>query len=181
MDKLSDAYYISQVVLFDSHKAFEKLVVKYQPDLRRLLLRLTFGNKALSEDLAQETFIKSYKYLHSYKASARFSTWLYRIAYRVFLDYQKQANEKYHQELETESIDLGYEPVDHLENSMDIEYLLRILNNEERWAISLSYLKDMSHGKIAEIMDCPVGTVKSYILRGKEKLRKHLTLIENGR
>ncbi len=180
MDKLSDAYYISQVILFDSHKAFEKLVVKYQPEIRRLLLRLTLGDHALSDDLAQETFIKSYKYIHSYKASARFSTWLYRIAYNVFLDNQNQ-KKIYSNTLKEDGNLLHYhEPVYQVENKMDVDTLLKLLNNEERWAISLSYLSDMSHEKIAEVMDCPLGTVKSYILRGKEKLRKHLTTIENG-
>ncbi len=180
MDKLSDAYYIYKEVLFDSHKAFEKLVIKYQPELRRLLLRLTINNKPLSEDLAQETFIKAYRYMSSYKASARFSTWLYRIAYNVFLDYQKQKKEQY-LESENEHAFYSHNPAYGIEDKMDIEYLLKLLNNEERWALSLSYLEEMSHGKIAEIMDCPMGTVKSYILRGKEKLRKHLTLIENGK
>jgi RNA polymerase sigma-70 factor (ECF subfamily) len=180
MDKLSDAYYISQVVLFDSHKAFEKLVIKYQPELRRLLLRLTINNKPLSEDLAQETFIKAYRHINSYKASARFSTWLYRIAYNVFLDYQKQKKEQY-LEPENENRFYSHNPTFVVEDKIDIEYLLKLLNDEERWAISLSYLDDMSHGKIAEIMNCPLGTVKSYILRGKEKLRKHITLIENGK
>ncbi len=180
MDKLSDAFYISQVLLFDSHKAFEKLVIKYQPEIRRLLLRLTLGDKALADDMAQETFIKSYKYIHSYKASAKFSTWLYRIAYNVFLDYQKK--EKLKKEELKENITVYYtDQIQYIDDKIDIEYLLRQLKDEERWALSLSYLSDMSHEKIAEIMNCPLGTVKSHILRGKEKLRKHLNISENER
>lgn len=181
MDKLSDAYYISQVILFDSHKAFEKLVVRYQPEIRRLLLRLTLGNKALADDLAQETFIRSYKYMRSYKASAKFSTWLYRIAYNVFLDHQKK-DSRFDRELsEAQSSFLYYEPARQLEQKIDVEYLLTLLNNEERWAITLFYLNDLSHEKIAEVMGCPLGTVKSYILRGKEKMKKHVTLPQHER
>lgn len=178
MNKLSDAYYISQVLLFDSHKAFEKLVIKYQPLIRRLFLRLTLGDQMLSDDLAQETFIKFYKYIHSYKATAKFSTWLYRIAYNVFLDYKK--SEKGNKETLTEN-SACYREDKMIDSKIDVEALLILLNTEERWAISLSYLEDMTHEKIAGIMDCPLGTVKSYILRGKEKLRKHLTVTEHER
>ena len=178
MDKLSDAYYISQVLLFDSHKAFEKLVIKYQPLIRRLFLRLTLGDQSLADDLAQETFIKFYKYIHSYKATAKFSTWLYRIAYNVFLDYKK--SEKGVKEELSDHL-VYYRDDKMIDSKIDVEALLVVLNEEERWAISLSYLEDMTHEKIAAIMDCPLGTVKSYILRGKEKLRKHLNLTEYER
>ena len=87
--RFSDWNLISLVVINDDHRAYSKLVTKYQSEVRGLLTKLTNGDKALTDDLAQEVFIRAYRYLSTFKATARFSTWLYRIAYNVFIDNRK--------------------------------------------------------------------------------------------
>src|SRR5665647_35182 len=89
MMNLSDKSLIALVLLNNDHRAFEKIVVKYQSDVRGLFIKLTSGDKALADDLAQDTFIRAYKYLRTFKATASFSTWLYRISYNVFIDHTK--------------------------------------------------------------------------------------------
>ncbi|MDA3907409.1 MAG: sigma-70 family RNA polymerase sigma factor [Bacteroidales bacterium] len=84
---LSDSILLTKVILKDDHLAFKKLIERYQSDIRGLLLGLTHGNKDITDDLAQESFIRVYKYLSSYRAKAKFKTWLFRIAYNVFYEY----------------------------------------------------------------------------------------------
>lgn len=167
----------TRVALINDSRAFEQLVAKHQSAIRRFMLHQTLGDAELSDDLAQETFIKAYLHIGSYKGTARFSTWLFRIAYHVFIDYCKK-NLRQRQLLEGYSSDEA-EGVSHTEqiNTMiDIAQALKYLREEERTAIDLFYIEDLSHKRIAMIMDCPEGTVKSYILRGLHKLEKHLKI-----
>ena len=81
MSQLSDISLVAQVIVFHNIKAFDQLVRKYQSAVRRFFLNLTCGDNELSDDLAQETFIKAYTGLASFRNLSSFSTWLYRIAY----------------------------------------------------------------------------------------------------
>src|SRR5260221_5648201 len=82
---VTDAQLIARVVVQDDRHAFSELVRRYQSIIRATLRRLTAGNHALADDLAQETFLLAYRNLKSFRQEARFSTWLYRIATNVFL------------------------------------------------------------------------------------------------
>src|SRR5512140_810951 len=82
---VTDAQLIARVVVQDDRHAFSELVRRHQSLVRAMLRRLTAGNHALADDLAQETFLLAYRNLKSFRQEARFSTWLYRIAYNVFL------------------------------------------------------------------------------------------------
>ena len=172
----SDMRLIALVLLNDDDKAFGKLVGKYQSDVRGLLIKLTNGEKALADDLSQEVFIRAYKYLKSYKATARFSTWLYRISYNVFIDYTKTIKK-------TEDINkldfISDSEVD-VGSGIDLQNALKILKENEKVAILLHYDKGYSHNEISKIMDIPLGTVKTNILRGKEKLKKYYNYEQNG-
>lgn len=171
-----DLLWISQVVLFNNRRAFEKLVNKYQSPLRRFLLNLTDGDKAMSDDLSQETFIKAYLKLSSFKGTSKFSTWLYRIGYNEF-----------YSALRSKKINISFDASDEFaivpEESMathtsidmgiDIKDALKLLREKEKTAILLFYMEGCTYDQIVEIMMCPIGTVKSYILRGKNKLHEH--------
>ena len=85
MDNLSDSALISRVLVDDDRNAFGALVRRYQSQVRRLLRKLTGGDPTFADDLAQETFLRGYRSLKSYRGTARFSTWLCQIAYRCFL------------------------------------------------------------------------------------------------
>ncbi|MBR0042293.1 MAG: sigma-70 family RNA polymerase sigma factor, partial [Bacteroides sp.] len=87
MSQLNDISLIAQVVMFGNNRAFDQLVKKYQSPIRRFFLHQTCGDGPLSDDLAQDTFIKAYTSLSSFKNLSNFSTWLFRIAYNVFYDY----------------------------------------------------------------------------------------------
>lgn len=87
---MGDISLVAQVVVFHNTRAFDQLVKKYQSPVRQFFLHQTCGDSELSDDLAQDTFIKAYTNIASFKNLSSFSTWLYRIAYNVFYDYISQ-------------------------------------------------------------------------------------------
>jgi len=90
---ISDAQLIARVVVRDDRHAFGELVRRHQSAVRSPLRRLTNGNAALADDLAQETFLLAYRNLKSFRQDAKFSTWLYRIAYNAFLGDARKTKE----------------------------------------------------------------------------------------
>ena len=175
MSLLPDITLISQVLIFGNRRAFDSLVQKYQAPVRRILLNLTAGDETLSDDLAQETFIKAYTALDTYKNRSNFGTWLYRIAYNVFYDYIRSRKETCLIDEVSSEVDLIYsqEPTD---NSItaDINKAMRLLRPDERTCVTLHLMEDLTIDKIVEITGMPEGTVKSHIARGKEKLVTYL-------
>ena len=87
MGQLNDISLVAQVVVFKNTRAIDTFGPKYQTPVRRFFLHQTLGDGELSDDLAQETFLKAYTNLSSFKNLSSFSTWLYRIAYIVFSDF----------------------------------------------------------------------------------------------
>ena len=81
MADLNDLSLVTQVAVFHNKRAFDQLVRKYQSPIRRFFLNQTLGDEQLSDDLAQETFIKAYLNITKFKGLSGFSTWLFRIAY----------------------------------------------------------------------------------------------------
>jgi RNA polymerase sigma-70 factor (ECF subfamily) len=177
MSQLNDISLIAQVVMLKSERAFEQLVRKYQSQVRRLFLNLTCGDSSLSDDLAQETFIKVYTSLSSFKNVSNFSTWLYRIAYNVYYDYLRTQKETV--DLDAVATDNHYSTEQaNLGCKMDVYSALNQLKEAERTCITLFYMDDLSIDKIVTITGYPQGTVKSHLSRGKEKMAKFLK--ENG-
>jgi len=163
----SDLSLIAMVILNNDHRAYGKLVTKYQSEVRSLLIKLTNGDKSLADDLAQDVFIRAYKYLKSYKATASFSTWLYRISYNVFIDNCK--SKKYTPDCQ----DYVEEVNEDISSSIDLQNALKVLKPNEKIAVLMHYEKGFSHSEISRILKLPLGTVKTNILRAKEKLNKY--------
>lgn len=177
MSQLNDITLVAQVVVFKNTRAFDTLVKKYQSPVRRFFLHQTLGDSELSNDLAQETFLKAYTHLASFKNLSGFSTWLYRIAYNIFYDYIRSKKDM--SGLEIGEIDAAYrtEPIP-VGEQMDIYRGLSLLKETERTCITLFYMEDLPIDKIAVITGIPAGTVKSHLSRGKEKLSTFLQ--QNG-
>ena len=177
MSQLNDIALVAQVVVLGNKRAFDTLVKKYQSPVRRFFLHQTLGDEELSDDLAQETFIKAYTHLASFKNLSNFSTWLFRIAYNIFYDYIR--NRKETSGLEDWEVDATYQTEQRrIGEEMDIYRGLSILKEAERTCITLRYMEDLSGDKIADITGMPSGTVKSHLSRGKEKLANFLK--QNG-
>ncbi len=173
MSQINDIALVAQVVVFKNSKAFDTLVKKYQSPIRRFFLHQTLGDSELSDDLAQETFIKAYTNLASFKNLSSFSTWLYRIAYNVFYDYIRTKRDEC--EIDCYEVDAQYQTEQKaVGDHMDLYLGLSKLKEIERVCITLFYMEDLALDKISVILNLPTGTIKSHLSRGKDKLAKFL-------
>lgn len=179
MAELSDQTLITRVTLFGSRSAFDTLVKRYQSPLRRFLQNLTGGDNMLSDDLAQETFIKAWTQLSTFKNKSSFNTWLFRIAYNVFYDYIRSLKDwRSMDDVEREVDSLYRQNADDGCLKSDIQQAMSQLKPAERTCITLFYMEDRQIREIADIMGLPEGTVKSHLSRGKDKMTTYLK--ENG-
>jgi RNA polymerase sigma-70 factor (ECF subfamily) len=189
--QLTDAQLIARVVVHDDRNAFSELVRRHQSAVRTTLRRLTAGNHALADDLAQETFMLAYRNIKSFRQEAQFSTWLYRIATNAFLaDARKRKEELLGDRDRDIATDDDDESVVSLEGTgsdqtrgtslrIDVDRALAVLSEAERAAIVQCYHNDLSHEEAAIALNCPVGTVKTHILRAKAKLKSKLAAWES--
>lgn len=170
LSKIEELRLIAKCVAGDNRKAFSRLVEEYQEGLRRFLFNLTLGDDALTEDLAQETFIKAYMSLRSFRGLARFKTWLYRIAYNEFYSYQRRQRESRFVDDGVPIVEDSITPMVATDARMDVEICLKALNETERTTVLLFYLEDLPIKKIVEITGMPEGTIKSHLSRAKQKM-----------
>ncbi len=176
MKELDDISLVTQVAVFHNRKAFDKLVVKYQSPIRRFLLSQTGGDENLSDDLAQETFIKAYTNITRFRGLSGFSTWLYRIAYNTFYDYVRR--NKHTEDIDTKQVSCKSTQGTDSNLKMDLQQALMILSDGERTCIVLQLMEGQPIDKISEITGMAQGTVKSHLSRGKQKLTLYLK--QNG-
>jgi len=168
----SDAALVARVVADDDRSAFELLVRRHQSPLRNFLRRLAKNDAARADDLAQETFIKAYRSMASFAGTAKFSSWLYRIAYNTFLNDQR--GRVTHAELdETQHLSTEND-AECAATESDVDKLLNQLPLRQRAVFDLHYKKGMTHQEIAQTLELPLGTVKSDLTRGHETLREHV-------
>ena len=172
MNALDDLSLVAQVAVFHNKRAFDKLVVKYQSAIRRFFLNQTLGDSQLSDDLAQETFIKAYLNIGKFKGLSSFSTWLYRIAYNVHYDYVRTQRPRC--DMEAAEVQKKHASTHDAALQMDLYKALTLLNDTERTCISLQLMEGQSVEQIAKITGLVQGTVKSHLSRGKEKLSIYL-------
>ena len=171
----TDADLIARVLSREDQNAFGELVRRHQSPVRSFLARMTRGDAHLADDLAQETFLKAWQKLQTYRGSAKFSTWLFGIAINEFRGAARQRKELALEDVEGPLLEEPAAARDsHLR--MDLTEALKLLNSNERAAVVLCCQNGLSHEDAARVLDCPLGTVKTNVLRGKEKLRRRLTL-----
>ncbi len=147
-------------------QAFEQLVVRNQSKLRVMLRRMC-GQDSLADDLAQQSFLQAYTKISSLRDEKVFPGWLKRIAVNTWLQHCRK-----HDLLEdaTESTEEQTTAIAEDGLSLDLATAMERLSTLERLCITLSYQEGMSHSEISETTRLPLGTVKSHIKRGGEKL-----------
>jgi RNA polymerase sigma factor (sigma-70 family) len=163
---------VARVLALDDHQAFAEIVALYQGRVRGFLTRLT-GRRDAADDLAQETFLKAYRYLGSFEGRGRFVSWLLRVAYQEFVTSVRRPRPDAVPLDATTAIDRAVDLGD-ADARLTLEYALRTLEPAERAALELHYWHGLTHVEIATVLGCPIGTVKSQILRGRGKLRERL-------
>jgi len=168
-------------------QAFGLLVSKYQRKLMRLLSRL-IRDAGEVEDVAQETFIKAYRALPSFRGDSAFYTWLYRIGINTAKNYlvsqgRRAPTSTGFDSEEAESFEEGEQLRDintpermllSKQIGETVESAMQALPEELRTAIVLRELEGLSYEEIAGIMDCPIGTVRSRIFRAREAIADRL-------
>lgn len=148
--------------------AFAELVRRHQAALRGFLLRLTRGEHALADDLAQDTFFHAWRKIGQFRGDGAFAGWLARIAYtRYLMEARKRKLEPLGDESDPSQPANVVEPGTRL----DLERALARLSLPERAALTLCHAMGYSSGEAATILEMPDGTVKSHILRGRRKLQ----------
>jgi RNA polymerase sigma factor (sigma-70 family) len=171
--ELTDADLLARVLVDGDQHAFGELVRRHQSPVRGLLRQLVRADVDLADDLAQETFIRAYKHIRSFRGEAKFSTWLYRIAYNAFREHARKRRELVgidEDQLQTEADPQTVDPgLRH-----DLMNALASLPLHERTAVTLCCQNGLSHDEAARVLDIPLGTVKTNVLRGREKLKKIL-------
>lgn len=170
----------------DKH-AFDALVVKYQRKVARLLSRFLYDHAEI-EDVTQEAFIKAYRALPLFRGDSAFYTWLYRIAINAAKNHLVAQGRRAPTSTEFDAEEAeGFEDATQLQDINTPESLLQskqtgatinaamdALPDELRHAIFLREIEGLSYEEIAEVMSCPIGTVRSRIFRAREAVADKL-------
>lgn len=165
-------------------EAFEQLILQYEKRIYNYCYRMT-NSQEDAEDLAQEIFIKVYKNLKSFKGNSKFSTWIYRIAYNTCIDkYRKKevatVSLTLNSDEEEKEIDLPSNdplPEERIVSREEYDVVCECISElkpEYKNAVILRDIQNYTYDEIAEILNIPLGTVKSHISRGRASLRDAL-------
>lgn len=165
-----DRALVARVLLADDQRAFEQLVRRHQGMVRAQLRRLLHGDETMADDLAQETFLLAWKKLGQFRGEARFSTWLYRIAYSCFLQAHRRSSWSGSRSRD-DVLDELQAPADAPDLQLDLARAMRLLSAPERIVLLHCVQLGLSHEEAAYVLGMPLGTVKTHSLRGKSKLR----------
>jgi RNA polymerase sigma-70 factor (ECF subfamily) len=192
----TDLMLVERTVAGDQ-KAFELLVIKYQRRIERLIGRMV-RDVDLVEDIAQETFIRAYRALAQFRGDAQFYTWLYRIAVntakKALMDLKRdplvsesalrgggdEEDETSAVENELTSSETPETILAAKEIAAAVNSAMEALPAELRHAVTLREIEGLSYEEIAEVMNCPIGTVRSRIFRAREAISaKVKPMLEN--
>ena len=166
--------------------AFRELLIRYERPIFSLIYRMV-RDRELAEDLAQETFVRAFNAIASYNSSYKFNSWIFKIASNHTINYLRKGKLDTvsifgtsdeglgDRELQIKSItENPHEFTERRELGGRIEVAIGELREEYRMAILLYHVEGYSYAEIADIMDIPLGTAKTYLSRARKELKKHL-------
>jgi RNA polymerase sigma-70 factor (ECF subfamily) len=165
--------------LGNDQDAFGELVRRHQGRVRAQLRSLMRGDLAAADDVAQETFLTAWRKLHQFRGDARFSTWLYRIAYSRFLKTLPRRDAAAEEHVDGD-LRAHLTPTRAVELQLDIECAMQALSPHERIVLMHCVQLGLSHEEAAYALAMPLGTVKTHATRGKVKLRALLADWQDG-
>lgn len=173
-------------VLKGDQSAFAELVELYKDKVFQICYRM-LGNRHEAEDIAQEAFIRAYVNIETFNQKRKFSTWLFRIATNLCIDWIRKKKPDYYLDAEVAGTDgltmysqvaadvqLPEDEVENMELQETIQKEISKLPEKYRSVIVLKYIEELPLQEISEILDMPLGTVKTRVHRGREALRKQL-------
>lgn len=169
---------------------FEKILNKYEKPLINFIYRFV-GNQVDAEDLAQEVFLRIYKAKNNYKPKAKFTTWLYKIATDLSIDYQRKRKVETvpldrpvgtdEGEIVRETPDISQKTPDVLVEKEQVNKIIKScllsLPTNQRLAISLRVYENKSYKEISKILGCSISAVESLIFRARQNLKEKLRFL----
>ncbi|AUP78241.1 RNA polymerase sigma factor [Flavivirga eckloniae] len=172
---INDQHYINLVISGDT-SAFEVLVERYKDLVFTLTLRM-LKNREEAEEVAQDTFVKTYKSLHRFKGDSKFSTWIYKIAYNTSLDRLKK-NKKHFNDVaideftahQLKTIDDALDRLESEERKKSIQDCIALLPGDDSFLLTLYYFEDQSLEEISKAMGITPNNVKVKLFRSRKKL-----------
>lgn len=168
--------------------AYDELVRRYQERIYATLYQMT-SNHEDANDLAQESFIKAYQALKSFKGNSSFFTWVYRIAVNKTINFLKQRKNRGHMSLNDLDFQAEHDPdlvalvsektprrdLNLAELNEKLNTAMQKLSEDHRLVVTLHDIQDLSHDEIGKIMDCNVGTVRSRLYYARQQLQAYLS------
>ncbi|MFA7141842.1 MAG: sigma-70 family RNA polymerase sigma factor [Candidatus Paceibacterota bacterium] len=174
----------------EDQKYFIILVKRYQEKLYRYISRISNFNEQEKEDILQDVFVKVYVNLNSFNPNLKFSSWVYRITRNeVINNFRKFQRRPQIARIDPEDdfmtrIRCGLDLEREIDNKLDIDYLKEILNeinDKYKEVLILKFLEEKDYREISDILKIPMGTVATYISRGKKELRQKIEKYEKLR
>jgi RNA polymerase sigma-70 factor (ECF subfamily) len=169
-------------------EAYDELVRRYQERIYATIYHMT-SNHEDANDLAQETFIKAFQALKSFKGGSSFYTWVYRIAVNKTINFLKQRKNRTHMSLNDLDFHAEHDPdlvalvsdrtprreVNLAELQEKLNAAMQKLSEPHRLVVTLHDVQGLPHDEIAEIMECNIGTVRSRLFYARQQLQGYLT------
>ncbi|MGD0284534.1 MAG: RNA polymerase sigma factor [Candidatus Saccharimonadales bacterium] len=175
-DSVTEKQLISEILAGDSEQ-YRYLVERYHKGLINHLANL-LQDETLAEDIAQEAFIQAYNKLHLYNSDYAFSTWLYKIAsnlaYRSIKQIKRTVDIADIEEILPDETMTTAEKLDIAQTKATVQEAIQTLEVNYQQVIALYYWDNLSYEQIAAVIDKPIGTVRTWLYRAKEQLRKEL-------
>ena len=174
-----DDYDIIRQFIDGDKSAFQTLVKRHKEKVRNIIY-LTMNNSALVDDIAQDVFITIYRNLKHFRFESQFTTWLYRITVNKCKDYIRRMNVRRIFSPLDEGIEVSEHssPVEERDISKIVTEAISKLPVKLRMPLILKDIEGFSYQEISETLNCEMGTVKSRIFRGREKLKEILQPLE---
>ena len=175
--EVEDQSLVTLAVASQDTTAYGELIRRHQSQVRNFLRKLA-ADPVEADDLSQETFLHAWDKLQTYSGRGSFIGWLLKVAYTTFLQ-SKRKSKRYSEVLN----EVGYVAeqqsrsyTQDADEVSDLDKLLAVLTEDERAIMVMSYACGLSHREIGDATGLPVGTVKSIIFRGKDKIRTNFDI-----
>ncbi|RYY76869.1 MAG: sigma-70 family RNA polymerase sigma factor [Gammaproteobacteria bacterium] len=171
----SDAVLVHRILVMKDERAFAFLMWRHQLMVRTMLSRCCRRDVHNIDDLVQETFLRAYLSLSSFRSEAKFSTWLYRIAFNLVADKFRRKSFEY---CDLDSIEDLADDCNHLyltDLRTDISKAMSNISSAQNRAVRLCLEEGYTHADAAMEMNMPLGTIKSHVARGKANLQELLS------
>ena len=162
-----------------SKKAFDELIKEYADFIFHFLYDMT-GHYEDAKDLTQDVFLRAYKHIHQYRGDAKFSTWLYRIAYNLGIDYCRKRKRIKQVDIVTNENEIsqnlsgGRDPESHIGMGEAIEKALQKLTHMQRTSVVLHHYQGFSMREVGDVLGCSESTARVHLFRALRHLRRLL-------